>query len=46
MAAMAIRYPEYGFEKHAGYPTAFHKEMIKLHGITALHRKSFCREKA
>ena len=46
MAAMAIRYPEYGFEKHAGYPTAFHKEMIRLHGITALHRKSFCREKA
>ena len=34
-------YPEYGFEKHKGYPTAQHLEAIHLHGITPIHRRSF-----
>lgn len=34
-------YPEYGFEKHKGYPTALHLEAIRLHGITPIHRRSF-----
>lgn len=34
-------YPEYGFEKHKGYPTAQHLEAIRLHGITPIHRRSF-----
>lgn len=34
-------YPDYGLEKHAGYPTAAHKEAVKNYGVTPLHRKSF-----
>lgn len=38
---LAKTYPEYGFEKHKGYPTALHLEAIRLHGITPIHRRSF-----
>lgn len=34
-------YPEYGFEKHKGYPTAQHLEALRQHGITPIHRRSF-----
>nr|WP_084035599.1 ribonuclease HII [Marinomonas ushuaiensis] len=34
-------YPEYGFEKHKGYPTAQHLAALRLHGITPIHRRSF-----
>ncbi|MFH1048655.1 MAG: ribonuclease HII [Patescibacteria group bacterium] len=34
-------YPEYGFDKHKGYGTAMHIEMIKKYGPCAIHRKSF-----
>ena len=34
-------YPEYGFVKHKGYPTAEHYEAIKKYGILPIHRKSF-----
>ena len=35
------RYPGYGWETNAGYPTKKHKEAIQKLGITPLHRKSF-----
>ena len=35
-------YPEYGFAKHKGYGTKAHIEAIKEHGITPIHRPSFC----
>jgi len=35
-------FPEYGFEKHKGYGTKAHTEAIKEHGLTIIHRKSFC----
>ncbi|GAB3488558.1 ribonuclease HII [Marinomonas epiphytica] len=38
---MSEKYPDYGFEKHKGYPTAVHLQAIKTHGITAIHRRSF-----
>lgn len=34
-------YPQYGFAKHKGYPTKAHYEMIKEHGISEVHRRSF-----
>lgn len=34
-------YPEYGFEKHKGYGTKAHIEVIKNNGITPIHRKTF-----
>ncbi len=35
------KYPQYQFNKHKGYPTALHYEMIKEHGISPVHRLSF-----
>jgi ribonuclease HII len=37
----AKRYPEYGFEKHKGYATKEHIEMIKKYGYSPIHRKSY-----
>ena len=34
-------YPQYGFAKHKGYPTALHLEMLALHGVLAIHRLSY-----
>ncbi len=41
MKNFASTYPEYGFEKHAGYGTKIHFEALRRHGATSLHRKSF-----
>lgn len=41
MCQYAQMYPEYGFDKHKGYPTRFHVEMIKKYGLCAIHRRSF-----
>ncbi|NWF75176.1 MAG: ribonuclease HII [Nitrospirae bacterium] len=37
------QYPCYNFEKHKGYSTKEHLEMIRLYGPCPIHRKSFCR---
>jgi ribonuclease HII len=34
-------YPHYGFEKHKGYATKKHLEMVALHGPCPIHRKTF-----
>lgn len=34
-------YPQYGFEKHKGYPTKAHKEALEKYGVTPIHRRSF-----
>ena len=41
MCRLAERFPEYGFERHAGYGTALHRQALITSGPTALHRKSF-----
>lgn len=33
--------PLYGFARHAGYPTALHREALASHGVTSFHRLSF-----
>ena len=35
------QYPQYQFAKHKGYPTKLHYEMIKAHGVSPVHRRSF-----
>ena len=35
------KYPEYQFEKHKGYGTKLHVEMIKKHGYCQIHRRSY-----
>ena len=41
MAAMAQRFPQYGFERHVGYSTAVHKLALQTAGPCAIHRMSF-----
>lgn len=41
MCNFAQVYPEYGFERHKGYPSAAHKEALRAHGFTPIHRRSF-----
>ena len=35
------KYPKYGFNKHKGYPTKFHRKMLKKYGPCKIHRKTF-----
>lgn len=37
----AEKYPEYHFEKHKGYGTALHREMLQKYGPCPIHRISF-----
>ena len=41
MNEMAKLYPQYGYEKHKGYPTKAHRELIKKHGPSPIQRMSF-----
>lgn len=41
MADMAVEYPHYGFDKHVGYGTKLHSDMLALHGVCELHRLSY-----
>jgi ribonuclease HII len=34
-------YPDYGFDRHKGYPTAHHLDRLKALGPCPIHRKSF-----
>lgn len=41
MIEMAVKYPEYKFEKHKGYGTKLHYEMLDQYGPCEIHRQSF-----
>ena len=41
MEYYAIFYPEYGYEKHKGYPTKAHREAVKRFGVSPIQRMSF-----
>ncbi len=41
MDEMDLKYPNYGFKRHKGYPTKDHIEAIKKYGITDIHRVTF-----
>lgn len=41
MRALDAEYPQYGFARHMGYPTAAHCRALQEHGPTTAHRKSF-----
>lgn len=34
-------YPQYGFKKHKGYPTASHRKAILENGLSPIHRRTF-----
>lgn len=41
MRELHERYPYYGWDHNAGYPTREHREGIRRHGLTPYHRRSF-----
>lgn len=41
MIRLSALYPQYGWDKHKGYPTPAHRRAIAEHGISPLHRLSF-----
>ena len=41
MMAMHEVFPGYGFDRHKGYPTAYHLERLKALGPCPIHRKTF-----
>ncbi|MBD79233.1 MAG: ribonuclease HII [Crocinitomicaceae bacterium] len=41
MEGMHKKYPHYGWDSNAGYPTKKHRDGIRKHGSTPIHRKSF-----
>ncbi|NLL56865.1 MAG: ribonuclease HII [Clostridiales bacterium] len=41
MVKYSEMYPEYGFERHKGYATKLHIEMLKKYGPCPIHRKTF-----
>ncbi|HIZ85249.1 MAG TPA: ribonuclease HII [Candidatus Coprenecus stercoravium] len=41
MREAAEKYPQYGWDKNFGYPTAGHRNAVLKYGLTPLHRKSF-----
>ena len=43
MEETALRYPQYGFEKHKGYGTKDHIQAIRQYGVSPCHRMSFLR---
>ncbi len=43
MKKLSLKYPAYGFDEHVGYGTRAHIKAIKKHGLSPVHRKSFCR---
>jgi ribonuclease HII len=41
MCNLHARYPQYGFDRHKGYPSAAHLAALTLHGPCPQHRRSF-----
>ncbi len=41
MLELHALYPQYGFDRHMGYPTAAHFAALQAHGASPVHRKSF-----
>ncbi|MGN1123948.1 MAG: ribonuclease HII [Eubacterium sp.] len=44
MLEMAEKYPQYQFEKHKGYGTKLHYEMLEKYGVSEIHRRSFLKK--
>ena len=44
MLSLAEKYPQYQFEKHKGYGTKLHYEMIEKYGLCEEHRRSFLKK--
>ena len=43
MVRLATKYPAYAFEAHKGYGTVAHLIAIRDYGLSAIHRRTFCK---
>ena len=41
MLELHARYPDYGFDRHKGYPTPYHLAALRRCGVSPVHRRSF-----
>lgn len=41
MVEMAVKYPEYRFDQHKGYGTKLHYALLRTHGPSPIHRRTF-----
>lgn len=44
MREISAHYPQYQFEKHKGYGTKLHTELLNQYGPSPIHRRSFLRK--
>lgn len=44
MEEMAVLYPQYEFQRHKGYPTKRHYELLREFGPCPIHRRSFLKK--
>lgn len=41
MLELHAAHPQYGFDRHMGYPTALHLAALREHGVSPEHRRSY-----
>jgi ribonuclease HII len=41
MLELHARFPDYGIDRHMGYPTPAHLAALQSHGVSPVHRRSF-----
>ena len=44
MKDLSAQYPEYRFERHKGYGTVLHYEMLRVYGPSEIHRRTFLKK--
>lgn len=44
MMKLDEKFPGYDFGKHKGYGTQLHIKALRKHGLSSIHRKSFCKK--
>lgn len=41
MCRLHLKYPQYGLDRHKGYPTREHLELLERFGVCEIYRRSF-----
>jgi len=41
ISGLSEEYPQYGWEQNKAYPTIYHRRMIRIHGLSPYHRKTY-----
>jgi ribonuclease HII len=41
MLQLHLQYPNYGFDRHKGYPVPIHLAALAAHGVSPIHRRSY-----